>query len=1401
MSPSDSESLIEDPVESDSDFSVSSYSSGTPRRAPRPPSPEPIWLQAKEVPKLILPESSDDLLVPQNLALKATSIYEVLRRFRNLVRLSPFRLEDFCAALMCDDQSTLLTEVHIMLLKAALREEDSQATHFGPLDQKDSVNISLYVMDNITWPEVFKIFVESDLVFDRSVLNILSTKEYPFTDVEDRLSVLQFLADLFLITTPVRDDLLQEGPIHYDDHCRICHRLGDLLCCETCPAVFHLECVDPPLVDVPTEDWQCNICKLHKVSGVVDCVSTLEKQGMLCRQDHLGFDRHGRKYWFIGRRIFIETEDGTEIWYYSTVAQFELLLSKFDSDEMESALYRELMDYKDEIVRQMQLTENLTDENKGSKKSYFEIENQIIEKSKEVEEVPENHQENDEEIVTASINKKDDSDMEIDVECSTGNNNKIDETPVQKNMVTRLTTGSITPRTYDNKRKNSSTSGSDSDLQITKNKTLFKLGMENSYKTYVNQYSINTIALNKPQRNEERDKKRHLSHKFSLTLASEFKWLGTFNGTQTNIIGALRQTYISLEQSISPPYMHSNWPLLKKTWLQAVTNSVTARDFAKTLIVLQTCIKGVIFANVWHEQLGHVKLHRITSTEREEKKKLEKREKRERDDEEERNRLAFNFVKYSLGLKHQVWKQKGEEYRIHGQWDWVWLSYGRRQIKKSAAVLKIEPEKILLKIKNDEKEFVVTVEPKTYEFLKKCQIKEEEEITIPENFQNIEISSVISKFDEIDVSRSLNQSNRLFYPKIAKKSLLDDLLSRRILLKENEEKKHAVDKKPIDDLIDIENDETAPPAHIVHIRPTYSCVEKELLRIVANKPKPTTTTQQPNQTNLEQVNEIAKKIQIVRVQYAQLNRLGKNYKCYAKECAPNSNVLNLNAASVVSCYSPLCLQKAGVRKELLLLLRKAHSIGSKEVVAAALSNAQKKPSILEQKLTEVKNFDQVKKEQPNPMNTATDPKEIAILIENDFKKAILNSNQWDEESLMSCITEQSEKFNKIEVKENDVKIDIPEVPKVDEEVIKIDFDEVREEIVETEKDDEIQLDEPKIDEPSEKKIKLDDESQEDDDEEEEEIPEPPKVEETRRTLRMSTRGRPPKVNKTITTTTTTKTISKYVDGTMDSFESSSHYNLKIKDNTFGKFASIERNQTSNYNYRPNRRFALIKAIKKDEPVKLDKEYAQDGTEKIYSASKSQGKIYLKKIKNEPVKKTTASNQSKYPVLANFDTKKQSKSIMVLPRHELIKLARFGGKMSVPGYHHLAKNNTQVWPYPCSRPLFKTAWLFRTINVKTLSAVAHQLRIMWACLKWDDMATKPPNIDGKHQVTTETEIMSLELLKHRYVGKFMEKTQYLRRKVVIPLELPKTIRGIIFSYFFFVLFLIFFFSFLQNFKQK
>lgn len=254
--------------------------------------------------------------------------------------------------------------------------------------------------------------------------------------------------------------------------------------------------------------------------------------------------------------------------------------------------------------------------------------------------------------------------------------------------------------------------------QIASGTHLFKLGMDNNYKSYVNQYSTNPIALNKTQRNEERDKKRHLSHKFSLTQASEFKWVGSLTGTRALLVSTLRQTILQLESNIQAPYMHTNWPLLRKPWTSAVGACVNPRDFARALIVLQACIKSVVFASVWHDQLGHVKLQRVTALEREEKKRQDKKEKKEKEDEEERNRL-FNFVKYTLGLKHQVWKQKGEEYRVHGQGGWLWISASRRYRFSDMTKygLRAGPQKIMVQIRDQAGVKILALDPSTYDFL------------------------------------------------------------------------------------------------------------------------------------------------------------------------------------------------------------------------------------------------------------------------------------------------------------------------------------------------------------------------------------------------------------------------------------------------------------------------------------------------------------------------------------------------------------------------------------------------------------------------------------------------------------------------------------------------------------
>lgn len=185
--------------------------------------------------------------------------------------------------------------------------------------------------------------------------------------------------------------------------------------------------------------------------------------------------------------------------------------------------------------------------------------------------------------------------------------------------------------------------------------------------------------------------------------------------------------------------------------------------------------------------------------------------------------------------------------------------------------------------------------------------------------------------------------------------------------------------------------------------------------------------------------------------------------------------------------------------------------------------------------------------------------------------------------------------------------------------------------------------------------------------------------------------------------------------------------------------------------------------------------------RVYSSESTRGPLSLKRLMTEDEARSKKKRVPvKYPMMSTYMTKSKKRTIFVLPDHELRHLARRHGQGYVQGFHHGSKNNSTAWIYPSARPLFKTCWFFRTNGLQSLSAAAMQLRILWACLRWDDMAAKAGNMgmaDGKNQTTTDTEIVTTDILKHRHVGRFLERTQYFQRRVVIPLDVPKTVREV------------------------
>lgn len=74
----------------------------------------------------------------------------------------------------------------------------------------------------------------------------------------------------------------------------------------------------------------------------------------------LGYDRHGRRYWFTVRRIFVHDDLDGSVSYYSTLPQLYALLNAFSVNDYEKNLAAVFMDLLPVIDEHMRLTLQLT---------------------------------------------------------------------------------------------------------------------------------------------------------------------------------------------------------------------------------------------------------------------------------------------------------------------------------------------------------------------------------------------------------------------------------------------------------------------------------------------------------------------------------------------------------------------------------------------------------------------------------------------------------------------------------------------------------------------------------------------------------------------------------------------------------------------------------------------------------------------------------------------------------------------------------------------------------------------------------------------------------------------------------------------------------------------------------
>ena len=67
---------------------------------------------------------------------------------------------------------------------------------------------------------------------------------------------------------------IDEDDDGYNVYCKSCKDGGELICCDSCPDVYHIECINPPLDQVPTGDWMCPRCACEPLPGKVQRILT-----------------------------------------------------------------------------------------------------------------------------------------------------------------------------------------------------------------------------------------------------------------------------------------------------------------------------------------------------------------------------------------------------------------------------------------------------------------------------------------------------------------------------------------------------------------------------------------------------------------------------------------------------------------------------------------------------------------------------------------------------------------------------------------------------------------------------------------------------------------------------------------------------------------------------------------------------------------------------------------------------------------------------------------------------------------------------------------------------------------------------------------------------------------------
>lgn len=318
----------------------------------------------------------------------------------------------------------------------------------------------------------------------------------------------------------------------------------------------------------------------------------------------------------------------------------------------------------------------------------------------------------------------------------------------------------------------------------------------------------------------------------------------------------------------------------------------------------------------------------------------------------------------------------------------------------------------------------------------------------------------------------------------------------------------------------------------------------------------------------EMLTVIGKRIQHVKAQYANIMRFNKNTSCYSRYCnmtAPPGKITTTTQSLTSTCYSPICLQKARLKLDLIALLRKANALNNNQSTSNLSIGAT------------------IAQSQTNSKTDGND--EARDAIRKDLESAVASATHCTEETPATNVVKDvaSPPIKKMKIESNGKDVS-------------------SEHVVTTTTNNIV----------------------------------------------------------TTTTVTTTQQTIKSVDGVIQSMQESTSSQNSVTFSSEVKTSAGQKTMIVNRRGRTVQRSTMAKELN------------ADGTERVYSTTSTEGKVYLKKVAISLADRKKKRTPVKYPLCSTFCTKNKHRSILLLPQHELRKLARVGGRIQVQGFHHMAK---------------------------------------------------------------------------------------------------------------------------------